>query len=352
MFLRLFPLLLCAGVVAGALEVREEATSEDIWSRTSNPDSPIINENWVALGFGRVGSIPFEEPTQFLEAMCQILAPENFARFESFARLLGDEIVGTVTGISWRESKGVLAGNPNQVIELDADIKDSDGEATSVMFAIHPESAQVYLYINFDAFSNESVNQTYEKRIPLEEAAHVAARFWPLCGLEFNLDFIETTFEDRATSNTEMGKDLFDACWVFEEGLFYQGYPCREADLRVKIAADRGVVKSFSYRPVVEPAQVRREIPRETAVEIVKQEFKEAKFEDHVLESMQKVIVIPKRGSGEENDGATAGEPKSRYCWEVPVTLMVDIGDVQKVATPTWVWVDIETGDVQGSRIR
>ncbi|MGI6461460.1 MAG: hypothetical protein ACOX5J_15460 [Candidatus Hydrogenedentales bacterium] len=347
-----FPL---AGIetFVSSLEVQGETAPDDIWSRTSNPVPPAIRENWVTLGISRVGWIPFEEPTQFLVAMRHVLAPEDFSRFESFACLLGDEIVGTVTGISWRESKGVLAGNPKQVVELKAHIKDSDGEISSVMFAIDPKSGQVYLYVNSDAFSDESVNQTYEQRIPLEEAARVAARFWPLCGLEFNPDdSTKIAFADCATGNPEMSEDLFGAKWVFEEDLFYQGYPCRRVGLKVAIAADRGVVSAFNYRPVVEPAQVKREIRRETAVEIVEQEFKGAKFYDHVLESLQKVIVIPNRGSRQENDSTTAGESKSRCCWEVPVALMVDIRAMQEVALPCWVWVDIETGDVLERLIR
>ena len=87
MCLRMLVLFTC---MATALGGAAHNVSDDIWTATSDPDSDIITEDWLALGFGRVGKISFEEPTEFLEAMRQVLTPEQFTSFERFARALGE----------------------------------------------------------------------------------------------------------------------------------------------------------------------------------------------------------------------------------------------------------------------
>ena len=342
-------LFVCMGAI---LEGAAGNVSADIWPATSDPDSEIITEDWLALGFGRVGTISFDEPTDFLEAMRHVFTADQFAHFESLARLLGDALSGTVTRIPWCESEGVAVGNPRPMIELDFTIERPDGQTTRVGFSIDRESRQVYMYINHDASSEKSINQTYDERIPMDEAARVAAPFWPLFDLEFALDHIETFFEDSITCNVDIGKDLYGACWVFDETFYYRGFPCRDADLRLRVAADTGVVQSFSYRPIVEPAEVRREISPQTALEILKEKFGREKhtetrleFDERVLDLMHKIIVLPERVVDSQGDNVTQ-RPQSRYCWEIPVTVIRDYGDGYVRARPTRAWVDLETGDL------
>ena len=69
------------------------------------------------------------------------------------------------------------------------------------------------------------------------------------------------------------------------------------------------------------------------------------KFDEHVLDLMHKAIVLPKRAVDTQGDNVTE-KPQSRYCWEVPVTVIRDYGDGLVREYPKKAWIDLETGDV------